>query len=107
MNQTVEKITTNGNAQNESAGPPTTKEGFEAPSPEVKAPFVPAKKRTERDKWKAILVGVALLAVIAVAALTHKSGLKALFLLGSKQQTAFHRGSTSEKLTVWKRNTSQ
>src|SRR5215469_10578951 len=76
MNQTVEKIATNGSAQSESAVPPTTKEGFEAPSPEVKAPFVPGKKRTERDKWKAILVGVALLAVIAVAALTHKSGLK-------------------------------
>lgn len=77
MNQTVEKITTNGNAQNESAVPPTTKEGFEAPSPEVKIPFVPAKKKTpEGDKWKAILVGVALLAVIAVALLTHRSGLK-------------------------------
>jgi hypothetical protein len=68
MNQSVEKITTNGNAQNESTVLPTTKEGFEAPSPEVKAPFLPGKKRTERDKWKAILVGVALLAVIAVAA---------------------------------------
>ena len=76
MKQTVEEITTNGDAQSESAVPPITKDGSEAPNPEVKAPFVPAKKRTERDKWKAILVGVALLAVIAVAALTHKSGLK-------------------------------
>src|SRR5215471_17330139 len=76
MNQTADKITTNGIPQNGSAVPLTTKEGFEAPSPEVRAPFVPAKKKTERDKWKAIVVGVALLAVIAVAALTHKSGLK-------------------------------
>ena len=77
MNQTVDKIATNSNPQNGPAVSPTTKEGFEAPSPEVKVPFVPAKKKTpEGDKWKAILVGVALLAVIAVAALTHRSGLK-------------------------------
>ena len=86
MNQTVENIATTGNPQNGSAVTPTTNKGSEAPSPEVKAPFVPGKKRTERDKWTAILVGVALLAVIAVAALTHKSGLKPSTSLASNNR---------------------
>lgn len=76
MNQTADKINTNDNPQSGPTAPLTTKERVQAPSPEVKTPFVPGKKKTERDEWKAILVGVALLAVITVAALTHKSGLK-------------------------------
>jgi hypothetical protein len=49
-------------------------EGSQPPSPEANKPFVPDKKKTVgRDHFKAILAGVAIVALILAVALTQKS----------------------------------
>jgi Bacterial conjugation TrbI-like protein len=76
MNNTVDKTQTNGNAQSQpTLAPLAGKEGEQAPSAEPKQPFVAEKKKAAgRENWRAIFAGVAIVGVILVTALTHKSG---------------------------------
>ncbi len=88
MNQATEKKL-NGNVRSDQPTPDlgTIPEESQAPSTEVKKPFVAEKKKaTGGDNWKAIAAGIAIIAVILVAALTHKSGVKTSASLQSSQQ---------------------
>ncbi len=78
MKQALETSTDNGKPQVEQIQATALgTEGAQAPSAEVKQPFVAEKKKTTRpDNWKAIFAGVAIAAVIVVAALTPKVGTK-------------------------------
>lgn len=77
MKKTAETNPSNGRPSVEQVqGRPSGTEGAEAPSAEVKQPFIAAKKKAARqDNWKAILMGGVLIAVIVVAALTHRSAI--------------------------------
>ena len=76
MNNTVDRPQTNGGAQSQPIlAPPAGKESERAPSAEPKQAFVAEKKKAAgRENWRTILVAVAIVGVILVAALTHKSG---------------------------------
>jgi hypothetical protein len=76
MNNTVDKRQTNGSAPSQpTLSPLAGKEGEQAPSAEPKQPFVAEKKKAAgRENWRAIFAGVAIVGIILVAALTHKSG---------------------------------
>lgn len=99
MNQVADKNATNGEGQPEQLLPAGVvgPEGSQPPSPEAKKPFVPDKKKTAgRDHFKAILVGVAIVALILAVGLTQKSRPKQVTILAT---TSGQRGTNGQQNT--------
>lgn len=91
MNPAAEK-NVNGSVRGDQQTPDfgAIPERSQALSTAARKPFVAEKKKPSgRDNWKAITAGIALIAVILVAALTHKSRVKtSASLQSSSQQSA-------------------